>query len=169
MSSGNATILASRLIDSKILDLFSTFNLLVVSELISIFGIAANVLNIRAFFKLGFQESVDITLTALSVSDLGALITIQLANVMVNPSCLVADIPFVPIDFLTLVLFYPHSYFIKVSGFIASFERCLSVMLPLKVKTILTWRTSLVVSMSVFMITVFNLLSPYYFSYLGWT
>uniref|UniRef100_A0A2C9LZ05 G-protein coupled receptors family 1 profile domain-containing protein n=1 Tax=Biomphalaria glabrata TaxID=6526 RepID=A0A2C9LZ05_BIOGL len=140
-----------------------TFNLLVVGELISIFGIAANVINNRVFYKLGFQESVDITLTALSVSDLGALITIQLANVMVNPWCLAADFPFVPIDFLTLVSFYPHSYFI------ASFERCLSVMLPLKVKTIITWRTSLVVNTSVFMITILNVFSPYYFSYLGWT
>ncbi|KAI8786108.1 FMRFamide receptor [Biomphalaria glabrata] len=91
---------------------------------------------------------------------------------MVNPWCLAADVPFVPIDFLTLVSFYPHSYFIRVSGFIASFasfERCLSVMVPLKVKTIITWRTSLVVNTSVFMITILNVFSPYYFSYLGWT
>ncbi|KAK6959116.1 FMRFamide receptor [Biomphalaria glabrata] len=169
MSNGNTTIQTSRLFDSTILDFFMTFNLLVVGELISIFGIAANVINNRVFYKLGFQESVDITLTALSVSDLGALITIQLANVMVNPWCLAANVPFVPIDFLTLVSFYPHSYLIRVSGFIASFERCLSVMVPLKVKTIITWRTSLVVNTSVFMITILNVFSPYYFSYLGWT
>ncbi|KAI8786116.1 platelet-activating factor receptor [Biomphalaria glabrata] len=93
-----------------------TFNLLVVGELISVFGIAANVINNQVFYKLGFQESVDITLTALSVSDLGALITIQLANVMVNPWCLAADVPFVPIDFLNLVSFYPHSYLIRVNN-----------------------------------------------------
>uniref|UniRef100_A0A2C9LD13 G-protein coupled receptors family 1 profile domain-containing protein n=1 Tax=Biomphalaria glabrata TaxID=6526 RepID=A0A2C9LD13_BIOGL len=133
-------------------------NMCVVSQVVCVFGMAANIVNIRVFLKQGFQDGVIITLTALSVSDLGALMFNQLSLVCFNPLISEKDLQFSRsvISFVAAIL---HQFFIKSSGMItafASFERCISVVLPLRVKTILKRRVTIYANISI-------LLSPYAF------
>ncbi|KAK0067970.1 FMRFamide receptor [Biomphalaria pfeifferi] len=68
-----------------------TFNLMICALLI---GIAGNVINILNFQKQGLQDSVNVTLTALAVSDIGALFFQLLVNILFNPSWKRFELPF---------------------------------------------------------------------------
>ncbi|XP_059168515.1 uncharacterized protein LOC131950404 [Physella acuta] len=142
-----------------------------VNEALGILGIVANIVNILVFYRQGYDDSVNITLTALAVSDIGALLTLQVCNLMVNPWIMNLDLDVSVINFEELVSFYPHNYFIRVCGFItafASFERCLCVVVPLKVKQIITKRVSIATNIFIFLILCLNLVPIYYVSYLDW-
>ncbi|XP_059168552.1 uncharacterized protein LOC131950427 [Physella acuta] len=143
-----------------------------VNEGFGILGIVANIVNILVFYRQGYDDSVNITLTALAVSDIGALVTLQITNVMVNPWFLTLDLSFNQVDFVSLVSFYPHNYFIRVCGFItafASFERCLCVVVPLKVKQIITKRVSIATNIFIFLFLCLDLVPVYYLTYFAWT
>ncbi|KAI8786160.1 FMRFamide receptor [Biomphalaria glabrata] len=160
------------LINPHLLEFFMIFNLLICSELIGLFGIFANVINIVVFTKQGFQDSVNVTLTALAISDIGALVTLQLTTLLTNPFVFSATLSFSPVELLGMVSFYPHNYFIRVSGFITSFaavERCLCVVMPLKVKGIITSKVAVIVNVIIFLIISLNMLTPYYYVYFSWT
>ncbi|XP_059168541.1 neuropeptides capa receptor-like [Physella acuta] len=144
----------------------------VVNEALGILGIVANIVNILVFYRQGYDDSVNITLTALAVSDIGSLLTLQIFNIMINPWFMTLDIDVYVITFVELVSFYPHNYFIRVCGFItafASFERCLCVVVPLKVKQIITKRVSIATNIFIFLFLCLNLVPIYYVTYLGWT
>ncbi|XP_059168327.1 neuropeptides capa receptor-like [Physella acuta] len=153
-----------------VLDFFLTFNLFV-SGIIGILGISGNIINIIVFYKQGYEDSVNITLTALAVSDIGALVTVLMFNVMENPWFLSADLPISQTDVSFILAFYPHNYFIRVCGFITAFascERCLCVLVPLKVKQIVTKKVSLLVNLFIFIILLLDLFPVYYIVYLDW-
>ncbi|KAK6959117.1 FMRFamide receptor [Biomphalaria glabrata] len=157
--------------DPIILDVFMVLCNLVLGELIGLVGLAANVITIIIFCKNGIQDSVDVTLTALAVSDMGSLITTQFWNVIVNPWTLTVRFPFETFEVVTLVSFFPHGYFVKVSGLItsfAAFERCLCVVLPMKVKNIISCRNSLFINVIIFILAISDIATPYYFLYFGW-
>ncbi|KAH9494594.1 hypothetical protein Btru_019951 [Bulinus truncatus] len=151
------------LIDSIVYDYFLTFNLLVVCYIVGVFGIAANVINIINFKKQGFQDGVNVTLTALAVSDLGALVSLLTTNIIVNPWYRQADMMIVKTH-LFAIFFYIHEYFMRVGGVItsfAAFERCLCVVLPLKVKKIVTKNVALVVNCTIFLVISLYLFPPF--------
>ncbi|KAK6985977.1 neuropeptides capa receptor [Biomphalaria glabrata] len=142
---------------------FLTFNLLVCAEVIGLFGIAANILNIENFRRQGFHDNANITLTALVISDIGALVSQQACNMIINPwiqeyeTFMVKSQLFIPAN-------YVHEYFIRVSGVItsfAAFERCLCVVLPLKVKGIVTKRVALCVNLMIFVVLTLYLFPPF--------
>ncbi|XP_059161564.1 formyl peptide receptor-related sequence 7-like [Physella acuta] len=161
----------SGLVSEGLFHFFLAFNL-ITGEVIGLVGIVCNVLNILVFTRQGFKDTVNITLTALAVSDLGALITIQINNIMLNPWFLYADVPFDPVDVLVMVSMYPHNYFIRVSGFItafASFERCVCVVVPLKLKLLITKRVTVTVITVIYIATLPVVFPVYYTTYLDWT
>ncbi|KAK0067969.1 FMRFamide receptor [Biomphalaria pfeifferi] len=124
---------------------------LVLGELIGLVGIVANIVTIIIFIKNGIVDSVDVTLAALAISDIGALITSQFYNIMINPWSLSVQFPFETFEVVTLVSFFPHGYFIRVSGLItsyAAFERCFvlitcTVTIAISLNQSARWRTSL--------------------------
>ncbi|KAK6995047.1 hypothetical protein BgiMline_011696 [Biomphalaria glabrata] len=86
---------------------------------VCLFGIAANIVNIPLFRKLGYQDGV-ITLTALAISDLGGLISELVFSVIMDPYILEVDLVVskVVIGFITGFLF---EYFTRVSGVITAY------------------------------------------------
>ncbi|XP_059168431.1 probable G-protein coupled receptor frpr-1 [Physella acuta] len=174
--SGNVTSTntagASVYISPIVLDFFLTFNLLICGNIVGLLGISGNIINIIVFYKQGYEDSVNITLTALAVSDIGALVFVLMVIVMINPWFLNVDVSIVHIDVATMLAFYPHNYFIRVCGFITAFascERCLCVLVPLKVKQIVTKRFSLLVNVFIFIVMLLDLFPVYYVVYLDWT
>ncbi|KAK6958570.1 FMRFamide receptor [Biomphalaria glabrata] len=141
-------------------------------EVVGLLGIAANAVSIVVFCKLGFHDSVDVTLTALAISDIGSLVSLQFYNVMINPWVSSVQPPFEISDAILLLSLYPHIYFIRVSGLITAFaalERCVCVVLPLKVHDIFSCKRSILIVSVIFMVSISNVVAPYYYLNLEWT
>ncbi|XP_013087847.2 growth hormone secretagogue receptor type 1-like [Biomphalaria glabrata] len=144
---------------------------LISGEVIGLVGIIANAVTIVVFCKLGFYDSVDVTLTALAISDIGSLVSLQFYNIMTNPWISSVQLPFEASEVVVLMSMYPHVYFIRVSGLITAFaalERCVCVVLPLKVKTIFSCKRSILIILIIFLISISNVVAPYYFFYFDW-
>ena len=117
----------------------------------------ANIITIKVYRKLGYADSTNISLTALAISDLGASIT--------TIACVLAVfLPTIPNLPITVDIFYPfaaapHVDFVRCSALITTFlsvERYLCVSFPLKIKSIITPRRTLV-AMVLSVIAVFGL------------
>ncbi|XP_059179592.1 FMRFamide receptor-like [Physella acuta] len=157
-------------LDPRVLDYFLVFNM-VVCGTIGILGICGNVINILIFYRQGYNDSVNITLTSLALSDTGALLTLQVFHVMINPWFPQTDLDINARDLVMMVSFYPHNYFIRVCGFVtafASLERCICVVSPLRVKRIINTKTAIAINFFIFIFTALNLVPPYYIGYLDW-
>ncbi|CAL1535392.1 unnamed protein product, partial [Lymnaea stagnalis] len=113
---------------------------LVVSRLFAI-GFASNVFNILVFAKLGFQDTVNISILALTVADLGSLLTLQWRNICYFPQFLAADLPFIPSEVENATAGWLRICFVRMAAMITAYvplERCLCITLQLKVKVVLT-------------------------------
>uniref|UniRef100_A0A2C9LDQ6 G-protein coupled receptors family 1 profile domain-containing protein n=1 Tax=Biomphalaria glabrata TaxID=6526 RepID=A0A2C9LDQ6_BIOGL len=158
-------------IDPLILDLVILVVGCVFTVFVCLFGVAANIVNIPLFRKLGYQDGVNVSLTALAISDLGSLIFELVYSIMMTPYILEIDlfVSKVVIGFITGFMF---EYFSRVSGVItayAALERCLCVTWPLKVKTLITNKVSFGVNWSIFILHSLYLFPQFYTSYFDWT
>ena len=115
----------------------------------------ANIVTIIVYINMGFSDSTHISLTALAISDLGiALTTITNCLAHILPASL--DVSFKTTAFLPSSA-YPHMLLTRLSALITTYisvERYLCVLLPLKIKSIITPRRTfvamLIISGSVF-------------------
>ncbi|XP_005111723.1 adenosine receptor A1-like [Aplysia californica] len=113
----------------------------VISCLLSLFGVASNLINIVVFAKQGFQDSMNISLMGLAVSDLCSLLPTIWLSLCANPLFYNSELPFDPRNMVNVTGAVPHIIFFKIATFITAFitfERCLCIVVPLKVKTIIT-------------------------------
>ncbi|CAG5122374.1 unnamed protein product, partial [Candidula unifasciata] len=133
--------------------------------IISLFGIGANIANIIVFVKQGFKDSINISLLGLAVADLGCVITMFYSSFGYNPVFASMDLPF-ELQAVTYVSGgYPHIYFNRITSCITvfiTFERCLCIAMPLKVKQVITHSRTKAVNVSVFGIMVI-VFCPFYF------
>ncbi|KAK6985694.1 FMRFamide receptor [Biomphalaria glabrata] len=126
-------------------------NLIVFSQPVCVFGITSNIVNILVFVRQGFQDGVNITLTVLAVSDIGALMAFQAYIINYNPLIELKNLVYRKTLFGFFALSV-HQYFIKTSAMItalASLERCVSVTMPLSVKLIFTRRVIVITNVSI--------------------
>ncbi|KAH9514862.1 hypothetical protein Btru_021174 [Bulinus truncatus] len=130
---------------------------------------AANIVTIANFKRQGFQEGVNVTLTALAVSDIGSLAAQIITNMTGSPWIRQVDWFIIKTD-LGSVFFYIHGYFMRVSGVItsyAAFERCLCVAMPLKVKWFINRNVSIVVNGAAYVVLSLTLIPPFHVLYFG--
>ncbi|KAH9499029.1 hypothetical protein Btru_005463 [Bulinus truncatus] len=142
------------ILDPVVVRSILTVNLLFLAFIVGIFGIVANIVNIIVFRRLGYQDGVNVTLTALAVSDIGALVTQQVTDNFIDPCAVETDYIMLKTHLFALMVFV-HAYFIRASGFItlfAAFERFLCVVTPLKFKTMVTANGAKVVNLVVFIV-----------------
>ncbi|KAK6966135.1 neuropeptides capa receptor [Biomphalaria glabrata] len=174
MDSSNSTfsvkIVQTTIVSPILLKAVIVVNFFVFTEAIGLFGIVANVVNIVNLRRQGFRDGFNITLTALAVSDLGILVTQQIYIQIYNPwtdESLFAMLK----SHMMLFVIYANDYFVRVSGLITSFgafERCLCVVLPMKVKLVVTRKTSTFVNVSIFLVLIGYVVLPYSLMYVGW-
>ncbi|KAK6966193.1 neuropeptides capa receptor [Biomphalaria glabrata] len=157
------------IIDQILIEVILTINFTILTEAIGIVGIVGNVINILNFRKQGYKDGFNVTLTALAVSDLGMLIThqviLQIYNPWLDESSLVMLKPHI-----LLFVIYVNDFFNRVSGFVtacAAFERCLCVVLPMKVKLLMTRRVATVVNISIFVALIAYVILPNSLVYVG--
>ncbi|GFS09703.1 chemosensory receptor A [Elysia marginata] len=131
-------------------------------------ALVANSLNIAVFVKLGFTESSNVSLLALSITDLTATVFSVWTCICRVQAFKALDLPFNP-DTITLYTgFGPWGFLIRCGAWITvyiSFERCLCILVPLKVKQWITVKTAVIVVSVIAVVT----LGPIVTLYVRWT
>ncbi|GFR62146.1 chemosensory receptor A [Elysia marginata] len=152
---------------------FNIFNFLLISLPISLFGMFSNVVNTIVFYKMGLTESSNVNFAVLSVSDFFVSLSCMLTRGLHN--ALWKDMPIWP--WLAYAAHCTgHSTFVFISGSamittLISAERCVCVLFPLKVKSLLTRERSLFLTITVvahhmlFLIIVYADTGPPYNTY----
>ncbi|KAI8786135.1 FMRFamide receptor [Biomphalaria glabrata] len=175
MSTVNSTLSEKQsvhgLIPSPALSIILICNYLVIGLFVSALGTLGNLANIVIFTKEGYQDSVNITLSALAMSDIGALLLQMAVSVLNSPIWNDVDIPFLSAATLCTQFFYPRQYFIRVSGVITAFaacEKCLCVVFPMRVRQIITRNFAIGANCFICIILLLYFYPPYYSAYLDW-
>ncbi|XP_059172438.1 FMRFamide receptor-like [Physella acuta] len=108
-------------------------------------GVVTNVLNITVFIRQGLMDTVNISLLALTVSELCSLLPLIGVGVLADPRFLKTEYPIVGLEVQFLTASGPHAFFTRITGWITAyvmFERCVCVALPLRVRMIVTPQTT---------------------------
>ncbi|CAL1535393.1 unnamed protein product, partial [Lymnaea stagnalis] len=122
-------------------------------------GFVGNVLNFLVFQRLGFHDTVNISMTALTLADLGSLVLVLWKNICYFPPFFKSDLPFVPWDIESVMGGWPRICLIRIAAMITAYvtlERCLCITLPLKVKAVLTPKRVTCILLSIVLIMVIS-------------
>lgn len=160
----------SDLISDEIIVTVNTVNLATIGACIALLGIVANLCNIVVFIKQGLNDTVNIGLLGLAVSDLCSLMSLE-AVCTIRNQLILRHLPVVADEVQHLTACWPHTCFARITSSITvyiTFERCLCVVVPLKVKRIVTPKLTACVVVGIY-ITMFATLVPEYITcYLDW-
>ncbi|GFS11013.1 chemosensory receptor A [Elysia marginata] len=131
------------LISKKVRDIIVIINMAILSQIISIFGVIANIINIVVYIKQGAGEAMTVTLIGLAVADLGTVTCQMWLSVCWNPwfNHETLKLPFRPLHIEYLSACHPRQSSVRISSWIlafATFERCLCITLPFKVRELIT-------------------------------
>ncbi|XP_013065800.2 N-formyl peptide receptor 3-like [Biomphalaria glabrata] len=151
--------------------IFQIVNFATICQAIDVFGTVTNVINAIIFARMGFNDSVNVSLFGLAISDLGCLVTLIWLNTCFNPLFNQSDIPFEAVEIQYLTAGWPHVSFTRVTSWITAFitlERCLCITIPLKVKLLITPKRVAGVVVLIFLIMVVVTLPVYYCNQFDW-
>ncbi|KAK6976796.1 neuropeptides capa receptor [Biomphalaria glabrata] len=146
-------------------------NHVVIDMCICIFGIVGNCTNIRVFVKQGLQKSVNLSLCAMSFSDLVGLVFQVWHNFCLNPYLELVDWP---VDFMQIQVLTggcPNVAMTRITGWITMYitmERCLSVLMPLKIRRIVTFKRTAVILVFCYLINLSVFVPLYAADYMDW-
>lgn len=158
------------LISAEGLKIIQIVNHVILSGLVCLFGIIANIINIVIFIKQGLDSTVNISMFAIAVSDLCSLITLEWLNMNLNPFMENADVPWEPSEVQYLTGGWPHACFLQITIWITIYvtvERFVCIAVPLKVKLIFTtFRTKVIITVN-FLLMFIALIPEYIYMYFG--
>ncbi|KAK6962029.1 hypothetical protein BgiMline_032097 [Biomphalaria glabrata] len=164
------TLGMNSVIDPLVVTIILVFVSSVCTSVMCVFGIVANVINIQLFWKQGFRDGVNITLTSLAVSDLGAVIFELVYSTVINPLLLERDWV-ISKAIIGIISAFTQEYFSRVSSVVTTFaalERCLCVTCPLKVKAMITTKVAIMVNASIFIIYTLYFFPQFYVVDFDW-
>ncbi|GFN84707.1 peptide receptor gpcr [Plakobranchus ocellatus] len=161
--------LVGGIVSRKVRDIFVIINMAILAQGISIFGVIANIINIIVFTKQGFGEAMTVTLTGLAVADLGTVTCQVWLSICWNPwfDFRSLNLPFRPLHIEYLSAGHPRLSSVRISAWIlawATFERCLCITLPFKVRELITPYRSKVYVVTLFIINTAAAVPFYYTS-----
>ncbi|KAH9505319.1 hypothetical protein Btru_059251 [Bulinus truncatus] len=143
----------------------------VVCSLIGAFGLGANVTNILVFYRNGLSNSVNMSFFFRSASDVMRILSILWSGVSLNPyvDSLQAPVRFGDVFYATggMVSSCTTRVTVCITVYV-TLERCLCVLLPLKVKTIFTPGRTLLVMVLVYVINIASFIPVYSSMQLVW-
>ncbi|GFN98883.1 chemosensory receptor a [Plakobranchus ocellatus] len=122
------------------------FVLLSISQLCGVVALIGNSLSITVFVRLGFSEPSNISLVALAASDLACIVLSIWTNSCFLLSSMDVRLPFDAINVSYLTGSAPCAFINRTVAWITafiSFERCLCILVPLKVKKLITSKSTL--------------------------
>ena len=135
---------------------------------IGIFGMAGNILILMTYVKIGLSVSINISYFALGISDILCIIFITWNAICYIPAFANSDIPFNSRKFVIPTGGHPSIAFLKTTGWITAYisiERCLCVVFPMKIKTIVKPRRTVVIIVLIFILIVLPLLSIAFYTF----
>lgn len=138
---------------------------------VSLFGIAANVVNIIVFYLQGFKTTVNIGFFGLAISDLFCLLSLEWITVCMNPLIPMPGLLWVRSEVMYLTGAWLHVCFGRITSYITVYitaERFLCISIPLKVKQIITPLTTALALFGIYLVNLLTLVSEYATSYLDW-
>lgn len=142
------------LISDYALQIFTMADFVVIYSVISLLGIVANAINIFVFVKMGWDDTINISLFGLSVSDICLLTFNLLMSICYYPNVEAADVAFSVSDVRIQLLGWPYFCFKRIGNWIIAFitcERCLCIVLPLRICDIITPRRAVIVIVIIFL------------------
>ncbi|XP_059141130.1 rhodopsin-like [Physella acuta] len=160
-----------KIISDEALALISVVLKSALYEFCSVVGITTNCLNLVVFWKIGFKDTVNVSLFAIAVSDACSLISLFWMSVCYNPLFANSDIIIDSRGVQYLTGGWPKFYFTRVSAMITAyvtFERCLCTAMPLKVKAILTPKRVLVIVSAIYIGLALSISPIYLATTLDW-
>ncbi|CAL1545317.1 unnamed protein product, partial [Lymnaea stagnalis] len=159
------------LISDELCQLIITINLASISPGLSLIGLCGNIINIIVFVTQGFNDTVNISLLALAVSDMGTVLNNLIIAILNNPILLRSDISIETHEFQTAVVGLPIASFSKITSWITAYitvERCLCVVAPLRVKRLVTPKIVVFIMASIYVMMFATLIPEYMTFYLDW-
>ncbi|KAI8784851.1 FMRFamide receptor [Biomphalaria glabrata] len=160
----------SPLITDEEREIYEIVTLVFISSAIGLFGLCANIINVIVFVRQGLNNTVNIGFMGLAISDLLCLVTIEWYCISFNPLFIYSDVIFFPPDVQHLSAGVPHGCFARITAWVTAyitFERCLCITAPLKVKQILTPRRTLLILVAIYFVVMLPLLPEYATAYIG--
>ncbi|CAG5114743.1 unnamed protein product [Candidula unifasciata] len=159
------------LISDEMFFMIMFINMGIICQTISLLGTIANIINITIFIKQGLSDATNICLLALAVSDLCSLITIMWTNVCYTPSFKDSNVFLISYEVQLITGIWPHIIFTRTTGWITAFiclQRCVCVILPLKVRNIFTTRRHILFMVTIYVITLGLSAFAYFSLGIGW-
>ncbi|CAG5116584.1 unnamed protein product [Candidula unifasciata] len=138
---------------------------------ISMIGIASNLISILVFMKQGVLENTNISYTALAISDLLSLVATLCLSIFWNQWFLNSGLSPEFIETEAAFASLPYACFSRITGLVTAFitfERCMCVVWPLKVKRILTSAVTTMFIVSMYFIMCLTMVPVYSTLTLGW-
>uniref|UniRef100_A0A2C9L5F3 G-protein coupled receptors family 1 profile domain-containing protein n=1 Tax=Biomphalaria glabrata TaxID=6526 RepID=A0A2C9L5F3_BIOGL len=158
-------------IDAVTTKLFVIVTCCVVCASVAFFGIILNLLNVCLFVKMGFQETANISLLGLSISDLCGLLTLEWMFLCLNPLFIEAGLPLAQVEVEYITGGYPHVCFARITGVITAFvtfERCLCIARPLDVKSFLTPSRTVLIIAGIYICMIASVVPAFEVNQLQW-
>ncbi|KAH9514447.1 hypothetical protein Btru_025280 [Bulinus truncatus] len=140
-------------------------------EVTSVFGIVTNALCLVVYRKMGCEETVNVTLIGLTISDLASLVVLFWMGICFNPLFTYSGVHFDTQSVVYMSGGWVKLYLTRVSSCITAFvtlERCLCIIIPLKIKQVMTPKRAVVFIILSFFFMGMTLPPVYYTTRLEW-
>ncbi|KAK7005230.1 growth hormone secretagogue receptor type 1 [Biomphalaria glabrata] len=153
------------------LQLWVLVNYVVVCTGLGLLSLVANIINLFVFAKQGLNNSINISLFCIALSDLIKVVSIEWMAVCWNPYVHELGAPVIFTDLLYLTAGWPtgcaHNIAIFITAYI-TLERYLCIVTPLKIKDIITPRRTVVVIICIKCMCISYLVPEYAYVYYDW-
>lgn len=166
-----ATTSNNDIIRADIRETISLVNRVILSPILCICGAAANIINMAVFFKQGLGDSATICLFALALADFLAVSTLLVHDVCFVPVLRYSDTPYETTHIEYLIASWPHIACSRLIAWLTafiSFERCICISMPLKVKSILTPKRTTIIVTLLFFVMATSVTPAYLTTSFGW-
>ncbi|KAK6985655.1 hypothetical protein BgiMline_015248 [Biomphalaria glabrata] len=150
---------------------FTLVNIVYLNTIVSLVGVAGNIVNLVVFVRQGFGDNINRSLFALAVADIGFLLIGLITSLCRNPEFANADISLNAEEFHDVIVPFVRGALSRIISSVTAFitfERCFCVLLPLKVKIILTAHVTDVALCLIFLSMGFTVVPFYLVESLGW-
>ncbi|XP_013077360.2 uncharacterized protein LOC106063511 [Biomphalaria glabrata] len=161
------TMVEPKLVSDELRQILEVVFYVVCNGVIGSLGCLANIVNILVFMKQGFKDSVTLSLLALALVDLLALLALVWESICMNPWFFDSQSSFSVSDVHFLTSAVPHGIFVRMAWWITTFvtfERCLCIVLPLKVKQIITPQRTVAINIALCLAILLGM-SPFFIAY----
>ncbi|GFO05254.1 chemosensory receptor a [Plakobranchus ocellatus] len=140
--------------------------------LFSVLGMGTNIINLVVFTKMGVHETTTISMLALAVSDFLCCVLSLLAYMCYLPAFRdLPNLPFRPTEVSSETALSVRPYLTRTGALITAFitlERCLCVVVPMKVKNIITVPVTRISMVAIYVITVLPYIAHVFQTKLDW-